>query len=246
MGTWGTSLYSDDLASDLKGDLRDLIGDGLTIEVAVDRVLADYKSSLDDADEAPVVWLAIADAAWRLGRPHAQATAEALRIIEDGVNLRRWPSAKDRAKRNAVLVELGVRLRSPAPAPKRVPRVFKGNNLWTVGEIVSFRLLSGSYTALRVIGHSVDRGGKHAVCEPLDWIGLDAEMPDDLRETRVRASRAPWQVSQVMIVEPRRKADSQRFNRTGLMSPPQQEPRGYMVVGFPHIDRWLSEIFGIG
>jgi hypothetical protein len=139
MGTWGTGLYSDDLASDLKGNIRELIGDGLTMEVAVDRLLADYKSSLDDPDEATVVWLAIADAAWRLGRPHAQATAEALRIIEEGGDLRRWPSAKDRAKRGAVLAELGVRLRSQASAPKRVPKVFKANNLWTVGEIVSFR-----------------------------------------------------------------------------------------------------------
>lgn len=135
MGAWGTALYSDDLAADLKGDLRELIGDGLSVEAAVERLLADYGSSLSDANEASVVWLAIADAAWRLGRPHQQATSEALRIIEEEVDLRRWPSAKDRARRQAILADLAVRLRSPAPAAKRVPKTFKGNNAWAVAKL---------------------------------------------------------------------------------------------------------------
>jgi hypothetical protein len=49
-----------------------------------------------------------------------------------------------------------------------------------------------------------------------------------------------------MIGEPRRRSDSERFKRTGLISPPTQEPKGYTVFVFPHFDRQLSEIFGVG
>ena len=35
MGTWGTGLFSDDLAADVRDEFRDLIGEGLTTEAAV-------------------------------------------------------------------------------------------------------------------------------------------------------------------------------------------------------------------
>ena len=245
MGTWGTGLYSDDLAADLKTDLRELIGEGLSLDVAVERLSGDYASSLADGEEAPVFWLAIADAAWRLGRPHPQATSTALQIIEEGIDLRRWSSAKDRSRRAAILADLAGRLRSPAPAAKRIAKVIRANNAWTVGEVVSFRLSSGSFTAFRVIGHHVDKGGTHAVCEPLDWLDCDNAIPPDVAHLKVRESRAPWRVTQVMIGEPRRKSDLERFNRTGKISRPTQEPGRYTVIAFPHLDRWLSEIFGL-
>src|SRR5262249_47710628 len=69
VGTWGTALYSDDLASDLRNDFRGLIGQGLSSNEALDRLSSEYSSLLADADSAPVFWLAVADTAWRLGRP---------------------------------------------------------------------------------------------------------------------------------------------------------------------------------
>jgi hypothetical protein len=46
MGTWGTGLYSDDLAADLRGDFRDLLGEGVPASVAVDRLMSEYAESL--------------------------------------------------------------------------------------------------------------------------------------------------------------------------------------------------------
>jgi hypothetical protein len=36
MGTWGTALYSDDLAADLRNDFIDHIGNGLSADEALD------------------------------------------------------------------------------------------------------------------------------------------------------------------------------------------------------------------
>ncbi len=114
MGTWGTALNSDDLAVDLRGDFRDLMPEGLLAEAALERLMTDYASSLPDPDEGPVFLLAIADTAWKLGRPVSRATTEALRVIEAASDLLRWRDPRDMDKRRAVLERLAEALWSSA------------------------------------------------------------------------------------------------------------------------------------
>jgi len=52
--TSGPALYTDDLAADLRGELRDLIGNGLTGDAALRKLESEYASSLRDPDEEPV------------------------------------------------------------------------------------------------------------------------------------------------------------------------------------------------
>ena len=69
MGVWGTSIFSDDLAADLRGDYRTMIGDGLSGPEATDRLLKSWMPSPDkDPDLAPVFWLALAVTQWKCGR----------------------------------------------------------------------------------------------------------------------------------------------------------------------------------
>jgi hypothetical protein len=68
MGAWGVAVFSDDLAADIRGDFRELIGDGLTPSEATNRLVEQYASSLDDSDEMPVFWIALALAQWKLER----------------------------------------------------------------------------------------------------------------------------------------------------------------------------------
>ena len=237
MGTWGTALYSDDLAADLRSDLRDLFAEGLSAEDAVARLSREYESSIRDADESCVFWLAVADAAWRLGRPSDRATAQALRVVDDGADLRRWPDPKDRAKRSAVLHQLASRLQSAPPSAKRIAKRHVAANDWEVGELVAYRLISDAWTLFRVIGHHADKGGRHAVCEPLCWTGAEPPDPAHLPTLEVRPPSSPWASKQFLLAEPRRKEDAARFVRTGARSIPSQKPRGYTVFVFPHFDR---------
>lgn len=245
MGTWGTALYSDDLAADIRSDFRDLIGQGLAADDALERLLSEYSCSFNDPDEAAVFWLAVADTAWRLGRPVVRATAEALNVIESGADLRRWEVAKDRRARGLVLDKLAANLRSLPPSAKRVARPLIANNTWKVGEVVAYRLASGAWTLFRVIGHQKDKGGRHSICEPLDWSGPELPVPGELPRLSLRASVDPWTVTQFMLGEPRRKQDAARFVMTGARSTPAQQPHRYMVVVFPHFDRELRDVFGL-
>ena len=115
MGTWGTGLYSDDFAADLRGDFRDLLGEGLAGSAAVDQLMSDYADSLADPDEEPVFWLALADISWKLGRMDERVRENALRIIDEGRDLARWESPRDRTKREAVLAKLRAQLLPSRP-----------------------------------------------------------------------------------------------------------------------------------
>jgi hypothetical protein len=247
MGTWGTGLYSDDLAADLRDELRDHIGNGFSVDQAVDALAAQYAESLADPYEAAVFWLVVADTAWRLGRPQARATAEALRVIETGADLRRWENAKDARKRTGVLQQLASNLRKPAPPAKQVARRFVAENTWEPGEVVAYRLASGLWTLFRVIGHHVDRGGRNAICEVLDWTGPVLPEASTLSTLAIRSASSSWQdhAPQFLLGEPRRKKDRERLARLGVRFAPVQKPGGYLVFVFPHIDRQLRETFNL-
>src|SRR5215204_4102079 len=218
MGTWGTALYSDDLASDLRGEFRELIGDGLTTEAAVDRLKKKYKSSLSDRDEEPVFWLALADSGWRLGRLDANVLQNALRVIDSGLDLARWDDAANRRKREQVLSKLRTKLQSAPPSPKRVTKTIKAANEWRIGELIGFRLLSGRWVLLRVIGHNQDRGGKSAVCELLNWVGESLSSLPSADQLSIRKEAGPRGMSQFLFQEPRSKRDLLRVVRLEILS----------------------------
>jgi hypothetical protein len=245
MGTWGTGLYSDDLAADLRGEFRDLVAGGLTPDAAVTKLTTEYAESLTDPDEAPVFWLTIAHTAWRIGRPVPRATSEALRVIAAGDDLRRWDHAKLRQKRMVVLESIAADLRSPAPPAKSLRVRFVAKNDWKIGEVVAFRLSSQSWTLFRIIGHYVDTGGRQAVCETLDWVGPSLPDAATITNLPIRSATEPRHASQFLLGEPRRKQDVARFVRTGVHCAPAQQLGGFVVLAFPHVDRQLNEIFAL-
>jgi len=102
----GTGLFSDDLAADVREAFRDLIGEGLTTQAAVNRLRREYKCSLRDPNEESVFWLALADTEWQLGRLDDMVLKNALRVIDSGQDLTRWEDGADRKKRERILAKL--------------------------------------------------------------------------------------------------------------------------------------------
>ena len=49
MGAWGTGVFSDDTASDVRDNYLDLIGDGLS-GVEATKLLREWSGTLDDPD----------------------------------------------------------------------------------------------------------------------------------------------------------------------------------------------------
>lgn len=245
MGTWGVAIFSDDLAADLREDFKNLIGDGLTATQAVDKLLIEYQSSLEDQDEQPVFWIALAATQWSLGRLEERTKREALEIIESRRDLERWDPPATKSKRAIVLEKLRGELLSQPPEPKRVPRRIKEANDWDIGEMIAFQLNSGRWTLMRVIGHHEDKGGRSAICEIIDWIGDTAFPDEDVTSRPVRCSEQDGSTSQFLFQEPRTKKDQSRIRRLHVKSVPSQTVGGFMAFVWPHVDHLMNEVFNL-
>jgi hypothetical protein len=107
MGAWGTAIFSDDFACDIRDSYRDLLGEGLNAAQAKTRVLKEFASSLNDPDESAMFWLALAAVQWQHGRLDAETLENALFVIDSGSNLAKWEvGSSDYAKRRIILEKL--------------------------------------------------------------------------------------------------------------------------------------------
>jgi len=59
MGTWGTEIFEDDLALDIKDTFEDLISEGKSVEEAIGITMEEFEDSLEDSDECPTMVLAL-------------------------------------------------------------------------------------------------------------------------------------------------------------------------------------------
>jgi len=241
MGAWGTALFSDDTACDVRDGYINLLGDGLSGPQATERLLAEWSRTLNE-EEAPVFWLALAATQWKCGRLESHVLQEALNRIENGSDLVRWKSSPDYRKRQAVLENLRAKLLSPQPHGKHVPKRFRDVNDWHVGDLVTYRLLSGRFIILRVIGHNTDKGGTAPIVELLDWVG--EELPDNFRSLEIRKSVGKPAITQLMIGRTRAKErPDNRLQRLSSNLPPTQEPHFYSVTLWRWLDKTLKREF---
>jgi hypothetical protein len=92
LGAWGTAIFSDDTASDVREEWRDAILDGLSPEEATQRLLETFDDYLGDADTdtEKLFWMALAAAQMETGRLLPEARDRALAIIDAGGDVDRW------------------------------------------------------------------------------------------------------------------------------------------------------------
>lgn len=119
MGTWGTGLYQNDTAEDLKP----LIGQLLRLPMSEDAIVDIVVAEVADDEDATDIWLILADQFEKKGVVHQPTFGRALNLIERGVDITRLRgldmSDGDLAKRQTVLNGLAARLHDPK---KAVPR----------------------------------------------------------------------------------------------------------------------------
>jgi hypothetical protein len=250
MGAWGTALFSDDTASDVREDFKRHIGDGLTPEAATALMVKEWGSALDDPDDGPPFWLALAATQWSLGRLVPEVMNQALRILDSGVDLHRWDSDKKlQAKRRVVLERLREQLISTQPPQKKIAPTFRNSNDWAIGSIRAYKLTNGELCLLRVIGHHTDKGGKSPVAELLDWVGSELPSKEAMRQLPVRRHLYPngRELSQFMLgATSERERKAARIEDTGVVLEPGQKPGGFTVFLLRHLDKHLATLFGLG
>lgn len=183
MGAWGTGLFCDDVACDVRTQFRNLLAEGRTIPQATRQILADWREAVADEDDGPVIWLALASLQWDCGTLQSRVKSQALRAIDSGADLRRWESTGDSNKvrqRKGMLDKLRTKLESPPSSPKKTQSKPKSRRKpykepktnWPLGEVFAYRLLSGKSILLVVcdyFGHY--KSGFAPIFGVLNWQG---------------------------------------------------------------------------
>lgn len=122
MGTSGTGLFDDDVACDVRDEYIDLLTSGVAPAEATAALRQRWGAALDDPDDGPTFWLALAATQWKYGVLEAEVRDQALAVIANGSNLARWEGSSAAKRRAKVLTELRRTLESPPPAPRRPRR----------------------------------------------------------------------------------------------------------------------------
>ena len=79
MGAWGTGLYQNDIGLDVRDYFKDELHRGKSGTEITEELSVIHAESIQDADDAPEFWLALADTQWDMGR--LQENVKALRSV---------------------------------------------------------------------------------------------------------------------------------------------------------------------
>ncbi|MEM4987505.1 hypothetical protein V8G57_08920 [Collimonas sp. H4R21] len=120
MGTSSTSLFADDVASDVRDEFTELLVCGASAADATQSLVQSWSIAINDVDDGPTFWLALAATQWKYGCLVQEVQTRAIDVIESGRDLNKWSGAPA-IRRSAVLSALKDKLLSPQ-LPSRRPR----------------------------------------------------------------------------------------------------------------------------
>ncbi len=176
MGVWGTAIFSDDLAADVRDMFTDLISDGLSPAEATDKIVADLTSTLDEPGDTGVLWMALAATQWKNGRLLDKVRDRAISAIDSGDDFVRW---QDQSKtqihqREKHIAKLREQLLKPQPPAKKIKKRVRASTDFIAGDVVRYRYDDTLWVLFVVLKIWGDRGGDyHNIC----LLGLDDGKP---------------------------------------------------------------------
>ena len=66
MVAWGTSLYANVTACDIRGDYADMLRRGKTNDEVTKKLIENHRDIMGDVEEEPLFWYVLKDTQWRI------------------------------------------------------------------------------------------------------------------------------------------------------------------------------------
>lgn len=186
MGAWGYGIRQDDFVLDVVGDLEGFLKAGLNVPEATTAVLSQHAATIDDPEDGPLLWIAIADVQWIHGALDPQVFARVKEDIERGRGLDRWrDDSHGLMRRKAALDSFVGKITAPNSRPKKLPKTVVRSPKFMAGDCLSIRLADGQYAAALVLAadHSNTEYGTNLV-GVLDYLSTEKPQIDVFRERR--------------------------------------------------------------
>jgi len=195
MGAWGTAIFSDDEACDVRREynvLATYIEDDDWILTKL-KEFFEVKEDLNDMDA--VFWYALATQQCKYGRLCDEVKENALECIKREYTVHGWYNPKDEKKRQAVLDKLKKQLESEPVPRKKISKPKRERAIWRENDVVAYHLVNifeneyrkpsdywfyGKYILLKIV--RVDKKpishimpelacDEWMYCSVYDWIG---------------------------------------------------------------------------
>lgn len=231
MGTWGTGIFQDDDACDVRGEFRDLIGDGLTTKEATDRILGEYPSREDDPDVRSVVMIALAMTQWKTGRLLDEIRDQAIAAIDAGADLGRWEDQTLARRRENTLRKARSQLLSPQRAAVRIRKRVRSTTPFESGDVVVHTTEAGRKVVLWVYQNRGNQGGD--IATRVEWMAADPDAVTLRPEAVLEASRRPHLLDGFLIYDCQ-KWPPERYSIVGRVPwPPARRGPAMAVVTAP-------------
>ena len=122
MGAWGTAIFSDDFASDIRSEYFILLSLDKTDDEVFQLIYQYFYSQCDGTEEEPVFWFAVALYQWNTGRLKENVKKKTIELIDIGADLLRWDTPdnqKNLKKRKIELEKLKQTMLSTQPPRKK-------------------------------------------------------------------------------------------------------------------------------
>lgn len=180
MGTWGHGFRQDDFVCDIIDVFEDALKRGCSIGDATKTVRQQFAGALEDSDEGPLFWIAMADAQWTYGQLDEGVLRRVKDDFDSGRSLSRWDeSDSELSRRKAVLERFIEKIEKPNPKPKKRPRIVRRLPKFQPGDCLSVLLSNGQFGAAIVLAvdHSDVEYGMDLV-GVLDFMSPEKPSPD--------------------------------------------------------------------
>jgi hypothetical protein len=187
LGVWGTDLFSDDVACDIRDHYRELLQDRVEDSTATRLTLEKFKQYLKEPHSIALIALAITQS--RVGRLEPDVRDRALAIIDTGADLAVWERENPKllSKRRAVLEKARAQLIGPQPTRRRLRPPKRKLSGLTAGDVLAL-VLPRRMALLRVVRVHAHRLGEEPVLEELDFDGTDVPTRDALERLGPRVN----------------------------------------------------------
>lgn len=258
MGTWGTEIFENDTFLDVKDYYSDLLDSGKRRGAAEKETIQEFSELLDDPDDAPFVYFAIADAQMEDGKISATARKNALKAIKmQKTNLLSSGEMQDFAEAQLKgLEEFKTRIETCPAAVKRLPPVkceWQMNDVYAMqfqGEAAKQAGIYGRFLLVRVV--SLIQEGRDTLPFVYMSISDTCELPQT-REDVANASyiQADTQRQFRYVLRALESSEYDRFTFIGNfpdMEPPENEfilpekaiPLFHCSILVKCVDNWMT------
>lgn len=143
MGTWGTGIYGNDTAEDVREFCNEIFP-LVSVEEGNRIVFREFKDILEDDlidDDYASFWYSLADWQWKHGILCEDIRMKTIQLLNDHAGIQDWEESarkSDVRKRKAVMDRLKFQLQNTMP-PKKLPKAKLSKPKHKPGDIIIFR-----------------------------------------------------------------------------------------------------------